>query len=309
MVLAAVLLLAGAVLLSAGAEVAVRSAGRVALSLGISAFVIGAVLFGIDLEGLGTTVLAASRGATALAAGEAFGTVLFVTSFAFGIALLVAGEPVPSPSAAMVVAPSLPLAGAGMALYDGSVARLEGGILLAMYAAYVTVVIGESRALRARAGQVEREAAEVGGSRRRVAWLLAGGMAGLAGGAWLLVEGGVRLLERTGLRAGFVGAGILAVLSGLDEVLLEVLPVRRGRPELATGNLMGTVAAFPSAVLGIAALVTPIASDSAANSSFVAGTALYALIASAFLLRGKAGTLLGVVLVLAYPSWLLLTGT
>jgi cation:H+ antiporter len=118
------------------------------------------------------------------------------------------------------------------------------------------------------------------------------------------VEGGVRLLHHTALTAGFIGAAIIGALAALDEVLLEVLPLRRGVPELATGNLFGTVAAFSTGVLGLAALVRPLVVDSAANSAFLASAALYAVVATAFLARGRAGKLTGVILIALYAIWL-----
>jgi cation:H+ antiporter len=304
-ILATVLLLGGAVLVAAGAEGAVRSAGRLAASLGLPLFALGAVLFGIDLEGLGAALVASGRGETGLATGTALGTVLFVGGFAFGAALLVAPKPVPSPGTLMAIAPALPLAGAGMALYDGLIGRLEGGMLVAIYAGYVALVVSEGRAIRAAA---RRDAlAGATPSRMRSLGATAASLAGLWLGAWLLVQGGVRVLEGSGLRAGFVGAAVVATLAGLDEILLEVVPVRRGRPHLATGNLFGTVAAFASAVLGLAALVHPLASDGPADLALVAGTALYAVTAAVFLLRGRAGRILGVLLVAAYVAWLAVT--
>jgi cation:H+ antiporter len=306
-ILATVLLLGGAVLVAAGAEGAVRSAGRLAASLGLPLFALGAVLFGMDLEGLGATLVASGRGETGLATGTALGTVLFVGGFAFGAALLVAPKPVPSPGTLMAIAPALPLAGAGMALYDGMVGRLEGGMLVAIYAGYVALVISEGRAIRAAAAERREALAGASPSRLRSLGATTASLAGLWLGAWLLVQGGVRVLEGSGLRAGFVGAAVVATLAGLDEILLEVVPVRRGRPHLATGNLFGTVAAFASAVLGLAALVHPLASDGAADLALVAGTALYAVTAAVFLLRGRAGRILGVFLVAAYVAWLAVT--
>jgi cation:H+ antiporter len=306
-ILATVLLLGGAVLVAAGADGAVRSAGRLAASLGLPLFVLGAVLFGIDLEGLGAALVASGRGETGLATGTALGTVLFVGGFAFGAALLVAPEPVPSPGTLMAIAPALPLAGAGMALYDGAVGRLEGGLLVAIYAGYVAVVVSEGRAIRAASAARVHAGTGEDPPRMRAFGATVGSLALLWAGAWLLVQGGVRVLEGSGLRSGFVGAAIVATLAGLDEILLEVVPVRRGRPHLATGNLFGTVAAFPSAVLGLAALVRPLASDGPAALALVAGTGLYAVTATVFLLRGRAGRILGSLLVAAYVAWLALT--
>lgn len=305
MLLATILLLSGAVVLTAGAEAAIRGAGRLAVIAGIPAFVLGALLFGIDFEGLSAALLAAGRGRTELASGEVFGTVLFLTSLAFGLALVLSPRPVASPRPMMVIAPAVALAAAGLAVYDRGVDRVEGAVLVAMYGGYVALVVADGRAVRARAGAILREVAEVGGGRARALLLTVLGLGGVYVGAWMLVEGGVRILDRTELRAGFVGAALLGALVSLDEVLLEVLPVRRGQFELATGNLFGTLAAFPSAVLGLSALVRPLSVDTPAGVALIGATALYVVVSAAFLLRGRAGRLVGVLLLMAYPMWLL----
>jgi cation:H+ antiporter len=102
-----------------------------------------------------------------------------------------------------------------------------------------------------------------------------------------------------------VGAAVIGVLVSLDEVLLEVLPIRRGTPDLATGNLFGTVAAFCSGVLGVAALVRPMAIDSAAGLAFLGAAVLYAIVATVFLARGRAWRGVGVTVLALYAVWLL----
>jgi len=302
--LAILFLVTGAAVLAVGAESAVRGTARLAVVTGISAFVLGALLFGIDFEGAATAMIAAGQGQTALAAGEAYGTVVFLLTAAFGAALLFARKPVASPSVAMVVAPSLPIAAGALALYDGTVTRPEGLLLVLVYAGYVAGVVAEGRGVKERAVELEREAQEVGGGRLKAGLVAAGGFAGLLVGAWLLVRGGVRILDRTGLGAGFVGAAIVGTLASLDEVLLEILPIRRGQPELATGNLFGTVAAFTSAIPGLAALIHPLVLDGAASVAFLAAAALYALVAVWFLLRERAGWVLGLLVLVAYAAWL-----
>src|SRR5437763_1542902 len=100
------------------------------------------------------------------------------------------------------------------------------------------------------------------------------------------------------------GAALLGRLATLDEVLLETLPIRRGRPELATGNLFGTVAAFTSLVPGLAALIHPLVLDGAAAVAFLGAAGLYTLVAVAFLARDRAWRVLGVVVLVAYAAWL-----
>src|SRR6266567_1672705 len=114
MVPAVVLLLGGAAVLAVGAEAAIRGAGRRALS----PFVLGALLFGVDVESLGAALIAAGKGQTSIAAGEAFGTIVFLFSAAFGAALLVSPRPIESPGTLMVLLPAGTLAMGAIALAD-----------------------------------------------------------------------------------------------------------------------------------------------------------------------------------------------
>lgn len=302
MALAVLFLLVGATILYLGGETAVRGASGLARAAGIPAFVVGALLFGIDIEGLGTTLVAAGRGETAVAAGVAFGTVLFLFSAALGAALLLSRDPVESPSPAMVIAPAVPLTLTAFLISDRFVGRAEGVLLIAVYVAYVAYLIRE--------GRISEEAAQEGarGDSRMLLGRTLLGLLALYVGALLLVLGGSRIIDRTTLAAGFVGAAIIGTLASLDEVVLEVLPIRRGNPELATGNLFGTLAAFTSGVLGLTALVRPLELDAAAGTAFLAIAFLYAVVAAVFLTRGEAGPLLGIFVLGTYGVWLLFAG-
>jgi len=304
MLAAILLLVAGAAVLTVGAESAIRGAGRFAKERRISPFLLGALLFGVDIESVGAALIAAGRGQTAIAAGEAFGTVVFLFSAAFGAALLLAPRPIQSPTTQMVLLPGGMIVAGAAALADRVVSRLEGVALLGAYAVYLAIVVLEGWGAEARAEEIVREAEE--GPRLPPLVLLLGGLALVYAGATVLVEGGVRLLSHTGLAAGFVGAAIIGALASLDEVLLEVLPVLRGIPELATGNLFGTVAAFSTGVLGLAALVRPLHVDGAGVSAFLAFAALYAVVGTAFLARGRAGKFVGLAVLALYGLWLAL---
>jgi cation:H+ antiporter len=306
MFLAVGLLVLGAIVLYAGAELAVRGAAGLARATGLPAFALGALLFGIDLEGLGAAIVAAARGQTAIAAGEIFGTILFLFSAAFGAALLFAPRPVPSPQPAMILAPAVLLVAAAAALFDRFVSRLEGVLLVALYAAYVGLVVRMGgRYAQERGEEMARQGPDAPRSRVMGAGLAASGLALLVAGAWVLLSGGVRLVEETDLLAGFVGAAILGILVSLDEVLLEVIPIRRGAPELATGNLFGTLAAFCSGVLGVTALVRPLDVDSGGTAAFLGAAFLYAVVGTVFLLRGRAGRVVGAFVLACYAAWLL----
>lgn len=306
MLLALGLLAGGAVVLYIGAEASIRGAAGLARAAGIPAFVLGALLFGTDLEGLGTAVVAAGRGQTSIAAGEIFGSILFVFSAAFGVAALLSRKPIPSPGMAMVLAPALPLLAASVVIFDSVVARWEGVLLMLLFGLYVWFVVREGRAaVDRRSEEIEREAGEGPRSRPIQAAFVVGGLVLLYTGATVLVAGAERLVLRTDLLTGFVGAAILGALVSLDEVLLEVLPVRRGNPELATGNLFGTLAAFTTGVLGLTALVRPLHVDGAGSLALLGAAVLYAVVGTTFLARDRVGKVVGAVVILAYAGWLI----
>ena len=306
MLLALGLLAGGTAVLYIGAEAAVRGAAGLARTAGIPMFVLGALLFGTDLEGLGTAVVAAGRGQTSIAAGEIFGSILFVFSAAFGVAVLLSRRPVPSPGTAMVLAPSLPLLAASVAIFDGVVARWEGILLVVLFGLYVWFVVREGRAaVRRRTEEIEREAGEAPRSRGVQAAFTVGGLALLYVGATVLVAGAERLVLETDLLTGFVGAAILGALVSVDEVLLEVLPIRRGTPDLATGNLFGTLAAFTTGVLGLAAVVRPLQVDGAGSLALLGVALLYAVVGTTFLARERVGKVVGLTVLVVYAAWIL----
>jgi cation:H+ antiporter len=207
----------------------------------------------------------------------------------------------------MVLLPGLAVLLGAAALSDQVVSRPEGLLLIAAYAIYLGVVLRQRRVAEQRGIEIAREAREGPGLPPLPLLLVGLGMVYV--GANVLVDGGVRILERTSLAAGFVGSALIGTLASLDEVLLEVLPVVRGTPELATGNLLGTVAAFPTAVLGLAALVRPLTIDASAGLALLAAAALYAVVAVAFLLRGEISRPAALLLLIVYVAWLVYTAT
>jgi cation:H+ antiporter len=314
MALTLALLGAGAVVLYLGAEAAVRGAAGLSSALRIPAFALGALLFGVDLEGLGAAVVAAGRGQTEIAAGESFGTILFLFSVALGGALLLSTRPLPSPSPAMVALPALPVVACALAISDRFVSRWEGALLVVIYMGYVVMVLlrGEGAGGEGLPRAGRGEGAGGGGSPeaptswRGAGLLTAVGIVLVYVGATLLVAGGGRLVDLTALSAGFVGAAVVGILVSLDEVLLEVIPIRRGEPELATGNLFGTLAAFTTGVPGLAALVRPLILDGVVAAAYLAVALLYFVVGTWFLTRGRAGRLLGATVLGLYAVWLAL---
>jgi cation:H+ antiporter len=91
------------------------------------------------------------------------------------------------------------------------------------------------------------------------ALLIVAGLAGLLIGADLLVRGGAALASHLGIRPIVVGLTIVALGTSLPELAIGIDAVRQGSPGLAVGNVVGTNLVNMLFILGISALIRPIA--------------------------------------------------
>ena len=134
------LLLGAAALLLGGAELFVENAAGAARRLGVTVVAVGVLLAGAEPEELLTAVLAAVQDRPGLAAGDAIGANVTMLTACLGLAALV--RPLQLAHRVRTYAVLSAVAGvlAVLALVSGEVGRLEGGLLLAAYAALVALV-------------------------------------------------------------------------------------------------------------------------------------------------------------------------
>ena len=135
----------GLVALLIGAELLVRGASDIARALGASEITIGFTLvaIGTSLPELATSVAAGRRGQIQIVAGNVIGSNLFNVLGALGISAAVVPVAI-EPSLASAEVPGVLLLTllAGVFMLTGRrVARVEGVILLAGYAAYLLFVV------------------------------------------------------------------------------------------------------------------------------------------------------------------------
>jgi cation:H+ antiporter len=81
---------------------------------------------------------------------------------------------------------------------------------------------------------------------------------GMTVGSELAVSGAEALLELLGVTGLAFGATALSLVASLEELFLTVEPVRRGRPQIGVGNVVGSVLFFVSANAGLIAMVRPL---------------------------------------------------
>ncbi|MDJ0642822.1 MAG: calcium/sodium antiporter [Erythrobacter sp.] len=85
------------------------------------------------------------------------------------------------------------------------------------------------------------------------------GLVGLAIGGELLVRGAVGIAQKLGVSTLFTGLVIVGFATSMPEMVASVQASLAGSPEIAWGNIVGSNLANTLLILGVSALVMPIA--------------------------------------------------
>jgi cation:H+ antiporter len=250
------LFLIGIILVLWGAERFTDGAVRGAALLAVSPFFVGTVVSGLEPENLVTGLAAGLAGLHQVALGTVIGAAIFMLTAGLGLALLLVPMDVTIPRAgaaamAVVLIPFTVALGT-----DGIVSRLEGAIL-AVVAVVLLVWLYRRSPIFLRPS--EDEDGPISG--KRTALLLVAGLVAMIVGGTLVVEGAGRLIGSLGISETVFGMTVVAIGESVEETARMVAPARRGHPELAWGNVVGTVVILLAANLGVIALVTPLRVD------------------------------------------------
>lgn len=303
-----VLLALGVGLLLGGAEVFTEAAVDTARALRVTTLAMGLLVAGAEPEELFTAAIAAAQGAPGIAIGDAVGTNVTIIGLALGLGALLA--PVAADRSAgrhgvIVLAVSLP---ASALLLMGTVGRLEGLLLCLLYGAYVWYVVRRERIpLETEEGTLEELAEELAEAPKQPLWKAGGltliGLAMMAGGGVFTVDGARAIAAWAGLTETAIGLTLVALATSAEMIVLSIVPVLKGHPELTLGGIIGSCAYNVTLTLGVAALVAPLAVGSepvAIPLAFMLGLLLLLL---ALMRRGGLGRASGVLLLGIYAVY------
>ncbi len=312
LIVSLLLLVAGLALILASAEKLVDGTAGLAQALRVSPFLVATLALGFDPENLAVGAVASFEGADGIALGTIFGSAMVAIALAFGITALVAPmrfERVPPEIPAIPVAATLLLSALAL---DGRLSRIDGAILLAGYAtAIVTLTrLGRhGRDIRGLAAEAEelRETEQRG----RIAslGLLAGSLVAIIVGGELLVTGASDLIQHSGLSQTAVGMTAVALAISAEELARELPAAMRGRPEIAFGNVAGSILAFFLFNAGVIAMAAPLEVGPVTSRfylPFAAGTAILVCLLAlrGRFSRGTGALLVGIYMVFAVGGYL-----
>jgi cation:H+ antiporter len=334
-----VLFLVGVVLVIWCVEVFIEAVAQSAVSLGISGFFLAVVLAGVDLENAVLGVTAAFVELPALALGTVFGESLFVLTVAVGLAAILVPFRMDVPRAYLLMLVLVPVPAFALSI-GGTIDPLEGAALLALFVPLLSYIFWhESRSettyllseevteavdLEPRAGGEAPDGGDERGDRRETDFDLdldefvpsfehRSGLFNL-GVAVFAVAGmtlgsGITVVSAEGIAAAFgisglaFGATVLSFIASIEELALTVEPVRRNRPELAVGNVVGSTVFYMTANVGIVAVLHPVRTGGDVLAIHWPFLAASLLIVTAMLARGRVTRVGGIALFGLYVAY------
>lgn len=250
---------AGLALLLLGADLLVRGASRLSLSLGIPPLVVGltVVAFGTSAPELAISIGAALDGKTDLALGNVVGSNIFNVLFILGLSALVAPLVVDRQLVRQEVPMMIGLSLLVLAMaQDGRISMPDGVVLVVLMLAYTALLFWQGRRappaemtdalLPAAPGWLGRTPVQVA--------LMVVGLAMLVLGSRWLVQAATEVAIGLGISPLVVGLTIVSAGTSLPEVATSVIAAARGEREIAVGNVLGSCIFNLVAVLGISSL-------------------------------------------------------
>ena len=255
--------LLGLATLTLGAEVMVRGASRLALTLGISPLVVGltVVAFGTSAPEMAVSAGAVMNGSGDLAIGNVVGSNIANVLLILGLSALI----FPLAVHEQVIRQEIPIMiGASLLLVvlalDGTLSVGEGALLLLLVVAYTSFLVVQSR----RAGKEVQEefAAEMPAQSRwdghwavQVALVVAGLGLLVLGAEWL-VDAAVAVARAFGVSDLVIGLTVVAVGTSMPEIATSLVAAWRGERDIAVGNVVGSNVFNIFACLGLAGLIS-----------------------------------------------------
>jgi cation:H+ antiporter len=305
------LIVLGALLLLYGADWFLDGVRDLSRLLGLSMLVLGIILVGLEPEEMLTAALASGRGLPALAINNVIGTNVTIITCALGLSAMLAPLVLPRTIRRLALLATLvsfiPIA----LLFTGMVSRLEGVLLLLLFAIYTFFLLRMDRtALQHALDDDDDDDDQATTHKPAHTWRLLGrtclGLAAMSGGGYLLVESAQRFVGTSGLGAGIVGGTLISLATGAEMITLGITAARKGQSTVLVGGILGSFAYNLLVTLGLAAVVNPLPVDFRQTLIPLLFMLVSHLILLVLIWRGHFGRAAGGIFLLGYAAYLTL---
>lgn len=270
------LLVLSLVLVLKSADYAIQSSTRVARAMMLPRYVIGFLVVAVIaiLPETLISISAALKGNPAFGVATLFGSNIADLTLIFALVVLFAGRNLAADASvvrnrfwyvAIIAAPIL-------LGFDGSYTRTEGFVLIALGALFYFFILSKARHVR--------EEREERFSMRDLG-VLAASMAALLIGAHLTVKYGIDFAHAIHLSPILIGMLVIGLGTTLPELFFAIKATRNRHDGLALGDILGTVVADATIVIGLVIAVHPFSIE----PKIIYVTGLFMVAAMGYLMR------------------------
>ena len=257
MLLDIVFVVIGLLLIIYGADVLVEGASTIARKAGISEFVIGLTIvgFGTSCPELVVSLTGAIQGNADISVGNVIGSNIFNVLLSLGLIAVIAPIAITGTNARrdIPIAMLVTFLFAILGTQGGGINRLEAAVFLILFALYIFY------SFKTDSGNAEDQGAE---SKIKKVWVAvlacAAGLAGLIFGGQMFVNNATDLAKAIGVSDKFIAITLLAGGTSFPELATCIVAARKGKHQLAMGNILGSNVFNILLILGASAVISPL---------------------------------------------------
>ncbi|MBQ8260930.1 MAG: calcium/sodium antiporter [Lachnospiraceae bacterium] len=300
-ILAIGLLIIGFLFLMKGADLFVDGAAGIATRFGIPSLIIGLtiVAMGTSAPEAAVSITAALNNNAGITIGNVLGSNIMNIFVILGITAVITSISVQKSTVKYELPFMMMITVILMVLgyTDSRIVLWEAVLLWGLFIAYLVYLF-----IMAKKGQADEEE-----EKKRPLWMqilmLLIGLAGIVFGSDFTVDGATQIAQFLGMDDRLIGLTIVAFGTSLPELVTSVTAARKGKADIAIGNIVGSNIFNILFVVGTTALITPVAFE----SKFIIDSVI-ALIAGFILWLGvfknlKLKRSIGIIMLLSYVAY------
>lgn len=272
MLIECLLLIVGLALVVLGADFLVDGASSIAKRFGVSDFVIGLTIVGMGTSApeLVVSFIGALQGNGDIAIGNVVGSNIFNVFMILGATALILPmditpmnrkKDIPLNIAITLIFIALGMSHTLFGIGDDVLGRLDGAILLVLFAAYIYMCFRFDTANQSESTENEKVIKPA-----LAAMLIVAGLAGLVFGGRMFVNSATSIAKMLNVSDKLIAITILAGGTSMPELVTCIVAAFKKKGQLALGNILGSNVFNILLILGGSALIHPL---SMAGMSYV----------------------------------------
>lgn len=259
MLVPAIVFVISALILAKSADYFTDAAAKIGRALGMPLFIIGVtvVAMGTSLPEFVSSIIAVTKGASEIVAGNIIGANIANIFFILGI-IVILGRKVKIDYD--IISVDLPfLLGSALllifAIWDREFTWAEGALFLVGIVVYLAYTVYAEKNPKDR--RIEKQIKKNGKGKKiepHTILKFIGGGIGIYVGANSLIDSVMQLADILGIGTGIIAMTAVALSTTLPELFVSITAVRKGKPELAIGNILGSNIFNSLGIMGAASL-------------------------------------------------------